>query len=251
MKITFEDIYTIGHVIAENELYRHIHYPEMLTRYDSNFIAFKRMPSLDAFVETVGFLRDFHLRNGQKHVKFYFPENEKLGTTLVDYLKKHNYETGFLELYAINPRDFPTLEINPDIVVQSVTEDTMKGYIDLQYKIDLQFGENFAKQKVDLNKKHFKDPAILQVIAFYKGEPAGCLDVIITADTVEIDGLEVLEMFRNKGIGSRLQRFVMERFPDKRVILVADGEDTPREMYQKQNYQFLGFQYEVQKIYND
>jgi hypothetical protein len=33
------------------------------------------------------------------------------------------------------------------------------------------------------------------------------------------------------------------------VILVADGEDTPRLMYQKQNYHCLGFRYEVQKVY--
>lgn len=43
----------------------------------------------------------------------------------------------------------------------------------------------------------------------------------------------------------------MESFPEKTVILVADGEDTPREMYKKQNYQYHGFRYETQKVYQD
>ncbi|WP_040373640.1 GNAT family N-acetyltransferase, partial [Peribacillus psychrosaccharolyticus] len=67
----------------------------------------------------------------------------------------------------------------------------------------------------------------------------------------EIDGLTVDENFRNKGIGSKLQEFVMETFPEKLVILIADGEDTAREMYKKQNYQYHGFKYEAQKIYQD
>ncbi|MHA6260051.1 GNAT family N-acetyltransferase [Sporosarcina sp. CAU 1771] len=83
------------------------------------------------------------------------------------------------------------------------------------------------------------------------GSPAGCVEVIIADETVEIDDLTVDESFRNKGIGSRLQKFVMESFPNRVVLLVADGEDTPREMYKKQNYNYYGFKYEVQKIDQD
>ena len=88
-------------------------------------------------------------------------------------------------------------------------------------------------------------------MAFYKGSPAGYVDVIISNETVEIDNLTVDEEFQKKGIGSRLQKFVMDSFPEKVVILVADGEDTPREMYKKQNYQYHGFKYEILKLYQD
>ena len=50
-KITFQNIFTRGHVIVENACYRQIHYPEMLMRYDSNFIEFKRMPTVETFKE--------------------------------------------------------------------------------------------------------------------------------------------------------------------------------------------------------
>ena len=250
-KITFEDIYTLGNIAAENTHYRHFHYPEMLTRYDSNFIEFKTLPSLKEFKEVENYLSDYHLNRGQKHVKFYFPANIKPTGELSKYLTAMDYEIGYLELYAIQPEHFPPIRNNSDIDIQVVTDKNLEVLLDLRYKNDLEFGTEFAKQKVDLIKRQFEDQDIQQVLAFYMGSPAGYVDVIISDETVEIDDLTVDESSRNKGIGSSLQNFVMESFSKKVVILVADGEDTPREMYKKQNYKYHGFKYEVQKTYQD
>lgn len=38
----------------------------------------------------------------------------------------------------------------------------------------------------------------------------------------------------------------MKKFADKQIFLMADGDDTPREMYQKQNYMLQGLQYQAQ-----
>jgi len=189
------------------------------------------------------------MKRGQNHVKFSFPANIKPTEELPAYLSDLGYETGFLELYAILSKDFPSVRNNPDIDIQVVTDSTLEIYLDLQYKHDLEFGHEFAKQKADLIKRQFTDEDILQVLAFYKGSPAGYVDVIISNETAEIDNLTVDESFQNKGIGSRLQEFVMGSFPEKVVILVADGEDTPREMYKKQNYQYQGFKYETYKVF--
>ncbi|MBP1969775.1 ribosomal protein S18 acetylase RimI-like enzyme [Virgibacillus natechei] len=248
-QITFDDIYILGNIVAENDLYRHYHYPEMLIRYDSNFIDFKKQPSLTELKKAEKYLREFHLRQGQKHVKFCFPENMQLERELVDYLNDSGYENGFLELYGIQPDQFPEVEDQPDIDIQIVTDKNFETYLDLQYKQDLGFGSEFARAKMDLAKRQFKEESrIMRVLAFYKGNPAGYVDVITTDKTAEIDNLTVVEAFQKKGIGSRLQKFVMDTYPDKTVILVADGEDTAREMYMKQNYHYLGFQNEVQKI---
>ncbi|MGJ9460538.1 GNAT family N-acetyltransferase [Oceanobacillus sp. CF4.6] len=250
-KITFEDIYTIGDIVFENKLYKHIHYPEMLNRYDSNFIEFKHLPTLAEFKEAEDYLSEFHFARNQKHVKFYFPENEKPDEKEMNYFKKQGYEVGYLELYAIQPDQFPKIENSSDILVQSVTDDNFEAYLKLRFEQDLEFGKDFATQKIGLNKRQFNNPAIMQIIASYKGKPAGAVDVIMTEKMAEIDSLDVNEFLRKKGIGSRLQYFVMRKFWDKTVILVADGEDTPREMYQKQNYHYGGFKYEAQKIYKE
>ncbi|MBU7595137.1 GNAT family N-acetyltransferase [Metabacillus halosaccharovorans] len=251
MQITFEHIYKLGIIVAENDLYRHYHYPKMLTRYDSNFIEFKTLPSLTEFQDAEAYLREYHLRKGQKHVKFYFPAKIKPTGELVAYLTDMGYDVGFLELYAIQPKHFPEVIDNPDIDIQVVTDKSLEALLALHYKHDLNYGNEFAGQKSDLIKRQFEDQNIQQLLAFYKGTPAGYVDVIISSGTAEIDNLTVDELYQNKGIGSRLQKYVMESFPEKTVILVADGEDTPRKMYKKQNYQYHGFRYETQKVYQD
>ncbi|MFS0674833.1 GNAT family N-acetyltransferase [Ornithinibacillus sp. 179-J 7C1 HS] len=249
MKVTFENIDTIGHVIEENALYKHYHYPEMLIRYDSNFIAFKRMPTLEEFKGAEAFLRKYHQKNGQEHVKFQFPQDEKLTDDLLRYLQDQKYVTGTNELYAINPIDFPKVSINPDIHVEEVNASTFDEYVALQYEQDLLFGENYAKTKKLLLHENFHNEKVVQIIAFDKDTAVGAVDVILKDTTAEIDNLFVKESYQRKGIGSRLQRFVMDAFRDRLVILIADGEDTPKEMYQKQNYTYLGFQIEALKIF--
>lgn len=248
MKITFEDIYTHGHVVIEDHLSKHYHFPEMLSRYDSNFIEFKTIPTFEEFQQAESYLRSYHLKNDQKHVKFKFPESRKIPIELVDYLNQANYDIGFLELYAIQPNQFPDLRDDPNIEIQIVSEENLEAFLNLQYQQDIVFGSNFAHQKVELNKRILKDPNIMQLLALYNGTPAGAVDVIISNETAEIDNLGVDEAFQKKGIGSRLQKFVMDTFQDKTVILVADGQDTPKEMYKKQNYQYLSYQYYCQKV---
>jgi GNAT superfamily N-acetyltransferase len=250
-QITFENIYTLGNIVLENKQYRHFHYPEMLIRYDSNFIEFKTLPSITEFEKAANYLREYHLKHGQKHVKFYFPANEKLTEELFEYMDQLGYVIGFTELYAIQPDQFPLVKKNPDIEIEVVTDKNFETFLTLQYQQDLEFGSEFADQKIDLHKRHFEEQNIQQLIAVYNGTPAGSVDVIITDETAEIDSLYVDESFQKKGIGSRLQRFIMDQYPTKIVILVADGEDTPREMYRRQNYQYLGFKYGAHKVFED
>ena len=53
-------------------------------------------------------------------------------------------------------------------------------------------------------------------------------DVIVTDETVEIDGFGVLEDYRHKGIGTTMQSYVGHLAGSRPVILVADGDDTAK-----------------------
>ncbi len=248
--ITFDHIEKIGHIIFEDEVCQHVHYPEMLSRYDSNFILFKTMPALTAFKKTEQMLRIFHQKHNQKHLKFIFPANEKLSSDIHMYLTEKNYDIGFLELYSIEPSQFAT-NVHRHVDVQLVTENNLQAFLKLQYEEDLKYGETFATEKQAFLKRRFHDPSKYQLLAYYDGIPVGSMELIEEEATVEIDNLFVLEAFQRKGIGSQLQQYVMQKFQHKIVILVADGEDTAREMYQKQNYVYQGFQYEVLQVEGD
>lgn len=245
------DIHKEGEVVLDTARFRHYHDPKMLSRYDSNFIAFKEMPNKKEFSDTEKYLQEYHVARGQKHVKFVFPPNEKLDDSLLTNLSSEGYDTGFTELYKINPRDFPGYEMQKEIEIAHVGANQLEDFLTLNYQQDLVFGSAFASMKQENNRSHFKDSAFGQVIAYYNGVPAGGLVAILKEQTVEIDGLFVLPEFQRKQIAAHLQQFVMKSFPEKTVILLADGEDTPREMYKKQNYEYVSFQYETVKVFEE
>ena len=245
--ITFKDIHRDGQQISITKEYEHIHDPEFLSRYDSNLITWKCMPTIELFKDIEITLKKFHLPKNQKHLKFIFPSNEKLTDELQTYLLSNNYSIGFLELYSIQPKDFNGSK-NTDVVVQFITERNLEDFLLLQFGEDLQFGENFAKEKqIYLNKQYTKEN-VHYIIAYNQKKAIGSAIVIEKQDTAEIDNLFVLESHQRKGVGSTIQHFVMANFQDKTIILVADGEDTPKEMYQRQNYKLEGFQYEALKV---
>ena len=67
---------------------------------------------------------------------------------------------------------------------------------------------------------------------------------------MEIDGLGVMEQYRHNAIGSSIQSHVGKLAKTNPVILVADGEDTAKDMYIKQGYTYLGFRYQILKTSN-
>lgn len=247
-KITFLNLYREGKVVIENELLIHFHAPGAKLLYDYNNIQFKRMPSVPEFIVAEKYLKEFHFKHQQNHLKFCFPDNAPLPSEMIEYLSRGGYGNCLMELYGINPGQFPKIDEAPEISIQVVTEEQLKTYLDFEYEQDIQFGTGFAEEKQGQYKKSFQDNSILLLLAYYKGIPAGSVIVIISEDTAELDNLIVLESLRKKGIGSRLQQYAMEHFADKIIILAADGYDTAREMYQKQCYQLLGYRYEVLKI---
>ncbi|QCR33899.1 GNAT family N-acetyltransferase [Lysinibacillus sp. SGAir0095] len=245
--ITFNQIHRDGQIVKATKEYEHFHDSEFLSRYDSNLIAWKCMPSTALFKEIEVTLSNFHLLNNQKHLKFIFPPNEKLTNELHNYLLSKNYSIGFLELYSIQPKDFKASK-NTQIEIQFVKEENIEDFLQLQYHEDLQFGESFATEKqVYLRKQYIKDNVYF-IIAYDQMKPIGSVIIIQKDNTAEIDNLFVLDSHQRKGIGSSIQHFVMEHFHNKTITLVADGEDTPREMYQRQNYRLKGFQYEALKV---
>ncbi|EQB37167.1 hypothetical protein M948_09810 [Virgibacillus sp. CM-4] len=250
-RLSFENIYTAGEIVYQSDLYVHYHYPEMLIKFDSNYLKFQNMPTLTAFKEAATYLYNFHLQQHQYHVKFTFPENRKPTEELIHHFLQNNYAYSYLELFSIQPDQFPRIEKNMDIAIELVTAANFDTYLQLQYQQDISYGKAFAEAKPYEYRQQFQSENVMQILSYFQGNIAGSVDVILDKDTAEIDSLFVLEEYRRKGIATRLQQFVMDQFPNKTIILVADGEGTPREMYINQNYRYLGFQYEAIKIFKE
>lgn len=129
----------------------------------------------------------------------------------------------------IRPSQFPKIKDHPEIEVQVVTDTNLEDFLS-QYQQDIQFGVAFAEQKIGLYKTFLADPSMVQLLAFYKGIPVGSVHLILSDDTVEIDEFSVKPVYQRKGIGSRIQKYVMDHYSERTIILVAEVSDTPREM---------------------
>lgn len=247
--ITFENIHVLGSVIHEEDTYIQYEHKDMFYRYDSNFIRFKQMPSLLTFQKLVATSKKYNESNGAHYVHFHFPENVELPTGLCRYLQDEQYEITKIELYAIQPIDFPIVEQTAEIEIQAVNEENLQTFLRLQYEDDIEFGPTFAKEQRDLTYRLWESGVHTYVIAYFAGKAVGYVELIVQEETVEINNLMVRAPYRRRSIGSMLQTYVMQTFPNKTIILLADSEDTPREMYQKQGYVNCGFMYEALKIF--
>ena len=88
---------------------------------------------------------------------------------------------------------------------------------------------------------------VKRLVAYVDNEPVGTVDVIITDETIEIDSFGVIEQFQRQGIGSTIQAYIGNLANERPVILVADGEDTAKDMYTKQGYMYQSFVYHIVK----
>ena len=247
-KMTFDSLFSLGHIIKEDDLFQHNHFSDFLDLYDANFIQFKKMPSLAEFIAIENYLTVFHQNNGQEHLKFRFPENCSFSEELKDYIGNNNYTSDILEFFILEKDNFPKLPLNHLIEVKVVSSDTLDDLLKLRYDVNKEYGTDYAKRKNNLIVEKLKDEKLTFLIAYYENQPAGCLNLIETSSTLEIDDLFVDPTFRNKKIASYLQQKTIQLSNEKSIILLADANDTPRNMYLKQGYQLQGERYDIFKM---
>lgn len=244
--ISFKDIITDGDILETTNRYIHYQTLHKIIQYDSNKIVYKIMPDLHTFKKDEQMLKALHDQHKQPFLKFVFPENERLEEPLSSYLTYRGYEYSWIELYVVTPQKL-LKEPHDDIEVMPTDEDNIVDFLNISYEFDKKFGTDYAELKVEDNKKQFNSDNPIQVISYYKGKPAGILLMWDNEAYVELDSFTVREPMRRLGIGSQMQSFVANYAKGKSVILVADGEDTAKDMYKAQGYQYGGFQYEALK----
>ncbi|WJP97946.1 GNAT family N-acetyltransferase [Macrococcus bovicus] len=241
--VSFKDTKQVAEFYSENTRYTHFHTPSQLIRYYSNYFEYKVMPSLEAFKEDEKIQSDFHERHGQQHLLFIFPENEPLPQDLKDYAEASGYTTEKMELYQTEEL---TLGKRAGEVRIVGDDQTFKDFLAVCRVGEREYGEEFADLKTEMHTADRADDSVIQLVAYDHGQPVGKLEAILHGDLIELDDFYVLETARGKGIGTALQEKVLDY--GQSLILIADGNDTPKEMYERQGYRKISERYELLKV---
>lgn len=242
--VTFDATYNDSEIYKVNERLTHFHTPSQLIKYYANYYEYHQMPTLEQFLEDEQAQRAFHMERGQKHLLFIFPENKQLPEELLDYAKK-DYELCKMELYQLSKGT--SSQIDDNISYKMVTEDDVifKDFLEVCREGELEYGEDFVHLKEKTHLRDLDNPMILQLVGYMDNVPVGKIEAIVSESFIEIDDFYVKKAYRSKGVGLALQQAVWQFARNKTVILIADGNDTPREMYQKQGYEKVSERYEL------
>lgn len=251
MMVTFKDIATHSQMIDENDFFSHFHDPDALFRYDSNFFELKYSPTMEEFelIETMQLV--FSEEHDLPHVKFYWPENQGIHPDTLAYLDQNTYGLEKLELYALPPADYALPDSDPEIDVRVVTEDTLETFKAINYIEDKTIAVSFAEAKQPFYDRLFDDDLVTFLLAFYDGQPAGSCILIESSAGLELDDLFTLEAYRKKGVATALMGHIAAEALSKQTIvyLVADAEDSPKDMYVKAGFTYEGFRIGAQKVF--
>lgn len=244
--IGFENIHIHGQVVEQNERYSFYQLEEIKNRYDSNFMKLREMPTTDEFKKIVEELRSLAIGYGNEHGKIVFPEGEKPSKELIATAEELGFEWSFLELYEIQPQAFvgECNQERPELQIGWISPELMDEYGQMHFEETIQSGgEAYATAIRKYKKTLIERGDIRIVVALLNGKLVGSTDLILGEQFIEIDDFFVKSDYQKQGIGTAIQLFVMKEACERTVILVADGEDTPREMYFRQGYQYVTFQY--------
>ena len=243
-QLSFQTPKNFSDLVEINDLFSQYSKLEFPHYYDLNFIQLHFNPTREEFLLLENIHEDYQLSEGQKHLKFFWPENTGLFVDVLEYLSQENYELGKLELLHLTPNQFTQTSSNPHASIQEVTLHTLDAFIDLNSQADMEAGEDFALNKQDFYRYQFDLPEVSFWLAFIEDEPVGSLILISSQEYLEVDNVLTAVPWRKKGIASELITKVAEIAisDQKEVILLADAEDSPREMYFKQGFQVVATQ---------
>lgn len=245
---SFDILMTYSSIVDQNDFFIHFHNPNALFRYDSNFFQLLFSPTSEEFQLIEEMQYYFSLDNNLEHVQFFWPENQGIHPDTLAYLAEQNYGLEKRELCLISPNDFPFRTI-PDVKIVKVTVDLLEPLKEINYTEDLTISEDYAQDKSPFYDSLFHNSTVEFYMAYYKGEPAGSLILCEGEESYEIDDMFTVKKYRRKGVAQALQQVVMTRAKDenKYVVLAADVEDSPIEMYKKQGYTAVSSRIGVQK----
>src|SRR5699024_10149460 len=174
------------------------------------------------------------------HVIFDWHDNIVLNSELLNYFDKENYKIGMQYLYWITSDLFKIKRLNKNLSIQKVTDQNFADFLRVNLEEDFLHGRKDFEHKKRMYTDEYPLKEVTFLLAYLNDQAVGSLILIHSKDYLEVDNVLTKAEFRKNKVATSMFSYVVNELlmPEQLVILVADAEDTPKEMYEK-----MGFQY--------
>ncbi len=134
----------------------------------------------------------------------------------------------------------------PSLHQDAVWCDIVASLTEGQKHVDYAFAYQRASRKRPVFEQHA--PRLSQYVAYLNTIPVGKCEVSRHHDILRPESFSVVVGFQRKGIGTALLNKIVEDGTTRgcnEVFLVADPDDTAKEMYKKVGFQTIGVEYQL------
>ena len=161
----------------------------------------------------------------------------------------------YMRLSSYNDQKFEKREVCR--VKRACTDEEFQhiSMLDIKSSTEAGIPEDFAIDKAARKRDVYKsgDNNLEAYIAYFDGEPAGKCELFIQDGYAKIEDFDVVKKHQRKGIGTTMLRSMIEDAISREVrniYLIADKDDTPRDMYSRLGFETIGEEIELFRALN-
>lgn len=248
---TFDNMFTLADTYDETELYYFIGNRKVPSMYSNNKIVLDFVPTAEELDILEDNFLDYAYDLNLVYYSFVLPMNQPLAPDLFASIGEVGYEISLTKLMVLDPADFKGTTKAKDtygdrLVLKEVDASIEQDYFNFNQVFDKAIDDSgqFAAQKLNYYPWFLAENNTTALAVYIDDKLVAITDIIRLAHAYEIDNFQVLDDYQRQGIGSLIQQWVCNKAlaEGKMVILAADADDTPYDMYVKQGYQDQGMQ---------
>ncbi|MFW5412794.1 GNAT family N-acetyltransferase [Aerococcus urinaeequi] len=248
---TFDNMFTLADTYDETELYYFIGNRKVPSMYSNNKIVLDFVPTAEELDILEDNFLDYAYDLNLAYYSFVLPMNQPLAPDLFASIGEVGYEISLTKLMVLDPADFKATTKAKDtygdrLVLKEVDSSIEQDYFNFNQVFDKAIDDSgqFAAQKLNYYPWFLAENNTTALAVYIDDKLVAITDIIRLAHAYEIDNFQVLDDYQRQGIGSFIQQWVCDKAlaEGKMVILSADADDTPYDMYVKQGYQDQGMQ---------
>lgn len=245
----FNNIEHYTEVIEENDFFLQYTNEELPNYRTSNYLQLKYSPTLPEFQLIEKLHVDYQHSIKQNHLKIIWLENVGMYVDILDYLNKESYKIGKQELLIAEADNLHINAINNNLEIEVVSLKNFDLFLKLNYKENMKISQKHAETMQDVYRYQFSQPHVEFILALINKIPVGAITLVYSHQCLELDNVLTDSDYRKQRIASTLIHYAVDECnPQKKpIILVADAEDSPQDMYKKMGFTAISYQISAEK----